>query len=116
LVKNVFPRTEKRERKMSQKRGQTVLRQESAEALALQALGWLASDDGRLGGFLAASGLSPAALTRRAEDGQVLAGVLDHLLADEALLLACAADLELRPEDFAPARSALPGGDAPHWT
>jgi hypothetical protein len=116
LVKKVFPVTEEREHNLPHHPGTGRIRRESAETLALGALGWLAQDAARLAGFLAASGLSPADLSLRAGDPAVLAGVLDHLLADEALLLACAADLGLRPEDVGPARVALPGGDTPHWT
>ncbi len=91
-------------------------RQETAEALALEVLGWLAGDGDRMGAFLAASGLTPAALSRGAGEAQVLAGVLDHMMADDALLRTCAADLGIAPHEFAPARALLPGGELPHWT
>jgi hypothetical protein len=65
----------------------TSLTQESAEILALQALGWLAADEDRLARFLALSGLDPAALRDMADSHDTARAVLDFLLADEALLL-----------------------------
>ncbi len=92
------------------------VRQESAETLALQVLAWLASDGQRLGAFLAASGLTAAALSQEAATPALLGGVMDHLMSDDSLVRACAADLGIAPERFDPARQALPGGAVPHWT
>ncbi len=89
---------------------------ESAETVALRALGWIAGDAERLGAFLGASGLDPATLRARAADPEMLASVLDFLLADDAQVLAFAADAGLAPEAALRARAALPGGDLPHWT
>jgi hypothetical protein len=93
-----------------------MIRQESAQTVALQALGWLAGQEGPFAAFLSLSGLDAAALRDRAGDPDLLASVLDFLLSDEGLLLdfcreaGLAFDLPLR------ARAALPGGDLPHWT
>ena len=65
----------------------STLTQESAEILALQALGWLAADEDRLSRFLALSGLDPASLRDMADNRDTARAVLDFLLADEALLL-----------------------------
>ncbi len=91
-------------------------RQEAAETLALDALGWLAADEGRLAGFLAAAGIAPRDLGARAAQPEVLAAVLDHILGDEAAVLGAARDLGIPPAAFARARAVLPGGDVPHWT
>lgn len=91
-------------------------RQERAQVLALQALAWLASDEDRLGPFLAQSGVGAAELRARAGEAEVLAAVLDFLLGDEAQLLAFAAEAGERPEDIVLARHALPGGEMPDWT
>lgn len=91
-------------------------RQESAQTLALQALGWLAADDARLQAFMASGGLDVASLRAQAADPMLLGAVLDFLLADEEMLLAFCADCELRPEAPMQARALLPGGDAPFWT
>lgn len=92
------------------------VRREPAETLALKALAWLAEDADRLGVFLGACGLSPADLAASADEPEFLGAVLDHLLGDEAQLLACARDLGEAPERFLPARATLPGGEVPHWT
>ena len=90
--------------------------QESAQTLAILALGWLAQDADRLGAFMATGGLDPADLRARAGDPVFLAAVLDFLLADESLLLAFCAEAEVPPDRPMQARAALPGGDVPFWT
>ena len=88
---------------------------QQAELLAIQALAFLAADQGRLDRFLMASGIAPQQLRRAAAEPEFLAGVLDHLGADEALLLAFAEHAGIDPSDVARARRALAGtswGDA----
>lgn len=69
-----------------------------AEEIAVAALGFLASDPERLGAFLGAAGLSVRDLRAAAESPGFLAGVMDHVASDEALLLAFARDLPAPPE------------------
>ena len=89
------------------------MQQDEAQALALRAVAWLASDSAALGRFLAESGIGPADLRQAVGDAAFLAGVLDHLLADERRLLAfCQAD-NIAPAKPAAARRLLPGA-APH--
>jgi hypothetical protein len=88
----------------------------AAEALARDGLLWLAERPELLGRFLAETGCGPADLRAGAEDPGFLGALLDFLLGDEARLVAFAADLGLDPALPARARSALPGGDLPHWT
>ena len=85
-------------------------------ALARAALLWLAADPERIGGFLGSSGLDPAALRARARDPAMLGFVLDYLLAEDAWVLSFADETGHRPQAVAEARTALPGGDTPHWT
>lgn len=80
-----------------------------AELLAIQALGFLASDGERLQRLLDLTGLDPGELRRGAADPAFLGGVLDHLLADEGLLLIFAEDQGLKPETIAVMRRKLPG-------
>jgi hypothetical protein len=81
-----------------------------ATELAVQALGFLAGDSERLGGFLSQSGIDPQHIRAAAREPHFLAGVLDHVLADEAgLLIPFAAAEGIRPEDVAAARQALAG-------
>lgn len=93
-----------------------MIRQESAQTLALEALGWIAGREGDLSGFLALSGLDAAALRARAGDPDLLAAVMDFLLSDEALLMAFCRENGHPFEAPARARAALPGGELPHWT
>jgi len=87
-----------------------------AERVAALLLGWLAEEPGRLGGFLSAAGAAPGDLRAAAADPAFLGFVLDHVLADESLLMEACEGAGLAPETPARARAALPGGDAPHWT
>jgi hypothetical protein len=89
---------------------------EAAEVLALEALGWLAGQDGMLEMFLGASGASRDELAARAGDPELLAAVLDFLLMDDATVLGFAAASGRTPEAVARARAALPGGALPNWT
>lgn len=92
------------------------MRQDRAEWLALVALGWLAADAGRLAAFLAATGAAPSDLRARAGEAAFLGGVLDFVLAEDARVLAVAAEAGVPPGEVAAARAALPGGGTPHWT
>ena len=48
-------------------------------------------------------------VARRAAEPEFLSGVIDHLLTDEALLVAFAEDAALEPSSVAAARYRLPG-------
>ena len=80
---------------------------EGAEILALQALGWLAGDEDRLGRFLALSGLDPATLRDTAGGRDTARAVLDFLLSDEELLLDFCEIAQIRPKDFPAYRARL---------
>ncbi|KQU51244.1 hypothetical protein ASG72_15875 [Bosea sp. Leaf344] len=82
---------------------------EDAEALALRALGFLASDPARLEVFLAETGLGPANLRAAAQEPGFLASVLDHIAGSDSLLLELAGNLSLNPETIVAARSRLAG-------
>ena len=89
----------------------TLLTIDGAEAVALQAIAFIAEDDALLARFIALSGCGADDIRRRIGDRNFLTGVLDFILADEATVLAFAshghlsADLPLR------ARQVLSGGD-----
>lgn len=85
---------------------------EVAEIVAIQALSFIAGEPARLGRFLAESGIGPETLRSAATDPQFLAGVLDFVLRDDALVKAFADSAELDPTNVAAARQAL--GD-PQW-
>ena len=79
------------------------------EALAIEGLSFLATDAERLGRFMAMSGIEPDTLRAAAGEPGFLVAVLDHLLADESLLLAFAANAGHAPERIATARARLAG-------
>ncbi len=89
---------------------------EQAEMVAIQALGHIAADDELLFAFLDITGLSPADLRARGGDREILGGVLDFILMDEARLLAFCEASGLKPEIPGRARKRLPGGEEVHWT
>jgi Protein of unknown function (DUF3572) len=84
---------------------------EAAEALAVQALNFLATEPERLGRFLALSGLGPESIRAAAAESGFLAGVLAHLGEDETLLVAFAAEAGVKPAEVDRARRLLAGGD-----
>jgi hypothetical protein len=75
----------------------------AAEIIALNALTFLASDPERFEAFLALSGLTVADVTARAGERSFQRGVLEHLMANESLLVAFCAENSLKPE--APGRA-----------
>ena len=80
-----------------------------AEAIAIDALNFLAGDSTRLTRFLDLSGLSPASIRAAARDPGFLAGILDYINGDESLLMAFAADASVDPPVVEKARAALGG-------
>lgn len=88
----------------------------AAEALATEALLWLAGQGELLRDFLVASGAGPDEIRARAADPEFLAAVLDFVLMEEAWVLDFAADRGVKPDQVARARAQLPGGDLPHFT
>ena len=89
---------------------------EVAETLALQAVSWLAGDALRLNDFLSETGASPASLVVDLRRPEFLAAVLDHILHEDARVLAFAEHQAIDPQSIVAARTQLPGGDLPHWT
>ena len=88
-------------------RPQGAAAQERATELAILALTFMAAEPERLNGFLAVSGIGLDSLRAAASEPDFLAGVLDHLLADEAMLIAFAEEQGLDPAAIGRARAAL---------
>jgi hypothetical protein len=82
---------------------------EAAEILAIQALGFIAEEPERLSGFLEITGLTIEGIRAAARQPDFLAGVLEHMLADESLLVAFAHGAGIDPGDVARARNTLGG-------
>jgi len=86
-------------------------RQAAAEAVAIAALGFIAGEPERLGRFLAVTGIGPESIRQAAREPHFLAGVLDHIAADETLLMAFTAESQFDPNEVMRARDALAGQD-----
>jgi hypothetical protein len=84
-------------------------RRQAAEALAIAALAFLASEPEHLGGFLAATGVGPDQIRGASRDPDFLSGVLDHFSRDEPLLIAFAQHQGIDPTEVERARAALGG-------
>jgi len=82
---------------------------EAAEALAIQALSFIAQDGERLGRFLSLTGIGPAEIRTAAREPGFLAGVLEYLAGDEPLLTDFAKEMGHDPATVAAARLALGG-------
>ena len=88
----------------------TKYNREAAEAVAVQALGFLAQDSERLDRFLALSGLNASEIRAAATEPGFLTGVLDHVVSDDRVLMAFAEQSGLMPAEIEKAHSALTGG------
>ncbi len=86
---------------------QKQLTVEEAEAVAINAVGFLAGDPERIERFVALTGLGPAEIPNMLADQAFLSGVLDHLLADETLLFLFCEHTGIAPETPAAARMRL---------
>lgn len=90
--------------------------QEAAESIAISALGYLAGNMDRLDRFLALTGIHPQNIRESAKDAAFLVSVLDHLLSDESLLFAFAADSAIDASDVAAARKRLDRNSRQGWS
>jgi hypothetical protein len=75
--------------------------------LALQALGWILTDEPRAQRFLSLTGLTPDSLRGALDDPATQAAVLDFLAAHEPDLIAAAGTLGVDPAEFSAARKEL---------
>lgn len=82
----------------------------NAEAVAIQALSFIASDPVLMPRFLAMSGIEASQIRRAAAEPGFLAGVLAFLLAHEPSLMAFCEATGTDPAAVGRARNALPGG------
>jgi hypothetical protein len=89
---------------------------EQAETVALQALGWVLSDEDRTLMFMGMTGADLGSLRQRAGDADVLCSVMDFVLSDDRMVLEFAASAGLAADAVPMARYALPGGEQVHWT
>ncbi|MBC7142528.1 MAG: DUF3572 domain-containing protein [Rhodobacteraceae bacterium] len=94
----------------------SVKGQESADTVALKALGWLVGQEDLLPVFLGATGTAPDELKRRASEPDFLISVLDFVLMDDAWVIAFCDAEGLGYTVPKAARHAFPGGEEAHWT
>jgi hypothetical protein len=80
---------------------------QTAETLAIQALVFIAQEPERLGSFIAATGIAPERIRAAARSPDFLAGVLEHMLGDENLLVAFADGAGIDPAEIARAHGVL---------
>ncbi len=80
---------------------------EAAETLAVQALAFIAEQPEQLARFLAETGIGPDQIRAAARQPDFLAGVLDHMLGNEALLIAFANSAGIDPAAVARLRNVL---------
>jgi len=85
------------------------MKQADAEAIAIEALNFLAADATRLVRFLDLSGLDPASIRAAARNTGFLTGVLDYVSGDEALLMDFADSAGVKPGVVGRARTTLGG-------
>lgn len=80
-----------------------------AEALAIQALTFIAGDGERLGRFLAVTGIGPDEIRDAAREPGFLGGVLDYIVSDERLIADFVSEADLDPADIERGRAMLAG-------
>ena len=85
----------------------TAVPERGPETIALEALGWVLTEEARAERLLALTGLTPEALRGGLGDRAVLAAVLEFLAGHEADLVAAAIALDVPPEGIAAAARAL---------
>ena len=83
---------------------------DAAETVGLQGLAYLLAEPGHIASFLDETGFTPDELAANAQEKHVLEAVLNQLMANEALLLAFAANAGLSPEDVVRAHEHLATG------
>ena len=80
-----------------------------AEALAIQALTFIAGDGERLGRFLAVTGIGPSEIRAAAREPGFLGGILEYVASDERLIADFASEVGLDPGDIERGRAMLTG-------
>jgi hypothetical protein len=85
------------------------LTREDAETLAIRAVAFLAGREELFLRFVALTGMTVEQVRASLAEPTVLGAVLDFVLADEALVVELAAELDVPPDLPARARRLLPG-------
>ena len=91
------------------------MKQEQAEIVAIQALGWICAEDDLASVFMGATGASADDLRNRADDPAFLGSVLEFLLMDDGNVMAFCDAHGLPYQTPMVALNALPGLGQVHW-
>ena len=75
--------------------------------LAIRAFGFIAEEPERLARFLDLTGISSAQIRAAVREPGFFAGVIEHMLADESLLIAFAESAGIHPAEVARAGAVL---------
>ena len=89
-------------------------KRENAEALAIQALGFVATDPELLPRFLAITGIEVQSIRQASQEPGFLAGVLQFIVAHEPTLLRFSEASGIPPQQVTAALRTLPFGDESH--
>ena len=89
--------------------GTAARQRASADQLAVAAFEFIAAEPRRLVRFLDMTGIAPESIRKASREANFLAGVLDHLSEDEALLVAFCAQAGIDPNEVVRARAVLGG-------
>ena len=92
------------------------MKQEQAEIIAIQALGWLVGEEDMMGVFLASTGTDVNNLKQSVGDPAFLIAVLDFLMQDDSHVVRFCDAQSLPYETPMQARQSLPGGAMINWT
>lgn len=86
-----------------------------AEALAIEALAYLAQDPELLPRFLSLTGIEASSIREAAQEPAFLTGVLQFFLSHEPTLMQFCAETNRAPQAVADAINYLPGGTADYY-
>ena len=86
-----------------------TISQADSQAIAIQALTYIAADGEQMKRFVALSGIALEELRLAAQEQGFLVGVLDFFMGHEPTLMAFAANAGISPEDVTMARHRLAG-------
>ncbi|WP_439272347.1 DUF3572 domain-containing protein [Pseudochrobactrum sp. HB0163] len=90
---------------------QTILNQNDAENLAIEALVFLAQQPDLLSRFLSLTGIEASSIREAAQEPAFLTGVLQFYLAHEPTLMQFSKASGHKPESLGKALHFLPGGN-----
>jgi hypothetical protein len=90
-------------------------KRENAEALAIRALAFVATDPELLPRFLAITGIEARSIRQAALEPGFLAGVLQFILAHEPTLIRFSEETGIPPQQVSSALPALPFGNDNHY-